>query len=130
MIEDSVDRRSIRRRGQAEANHPLGKLALAQAAAAELCTALRPDAVALADSWDFPDRILNSVLGRHDGNIYEAIFKASVISPLNRKEVPRFLQAFEPNLDKDFLALNNAMCEEALLDEEADEDAGSPQSKL
>ena len=33
--------------------------------------ALRPDAVALVDAFDFPDAILNSPLGREDGNVYE-----------------------------------------------------------
>ena len=99
----------------------VSETALAQAAASELCSALRPDAIALTDSWDFPDRVLNTVLGMHDGNIYEAIYKASVLSPLNRQVVPRFLQAIKPQLDAEFLALRNGLCEDALLGEEENE---------
>jgi len=34
---------------------------------------IRPDAVALVDAFDFPDNILNSSIGRFDGNIYESL---------------------------------------------------------
>ena len=33
-----------------------------------LCEELRPDVIALTDAFDFPDRVLNSALGRADGN--------------------------------------------------------------
>ena len=35
----------------------------------ELLTAIRPDAVALVDAFDFQDVTLGSVLGRYDGNV-------------------------------------------------------------
>ena len=31
---------------------------------------LRPDCVALVDAFDFPDSVLNSTIGRKDGNVY------------------------------------------------------------
>ena len=85
--------------------------------AAEVMAALRPDACALVDAWDFPDRVLNSTIGRYDGNVYEAQYQAAAESPLNRSELPRFLAKVEPYLDKDFLALRNGLCAEALEEE-------------
>jgi hypothetical protein len=64
---------------------------LAEAAAGELCVALRPDACALVDAWDFDDMVLNSTIGRKDGNVYEAQYQAAAASPLNTKAVPDFL---------------------------------------
>jgi acyl-CoA oxidase len=40
----------------------------------QLCREIRNDAVALVDSFNMPDWIIKSPLGRYDGNIYEAYF--------------------------------------------------------
>uniref|UniRef100_A0A8C0LXY6 Acyl-coenzyme A oxidase n=1 Tax=Canis lupus familiaris TaxID=9615 RepID=A0A8C0LXY6_CANLF len=53
----------------------------------ELLTAVRPDAVALVDAFDFKDVTLGSVLGRYDGNVYEHLFEWAKKSPLNKAEV-------------------------------------------
>uniref|UniRef100_A0AAY4A7W1 Acyl-coenzyme A oxidase n=1 Tax=Denticeps clupeoides TaxID=299321 RepID=A0AAY4A7W1_9TELE len=53
----------------------------------ELLTQLRPNAVVLVDAFDYPDEMLNSVLGRYDGNVYENMFEWARKSPLNRTEV-------------------------------------------
>uniref|UniRef100_A0A452QHJ6 Acyl-coenzyme A oxidase n=1 Tax=Ursus americanus TaxID=9643 RepID=A0A452QHJ6_URSAM len=53
----------------------------------ELLTAVRPDAVALVDAFDFQDVTLGSVLGRYDGNVYENLFEWARKSPLNKSEV-------------------------------------------
>lgn len=53
----------------------------------ELLCQLRPNAVALVDSFDFPDKKLKSVLGRYDGNVYENLFDWARRSPLNSSEV-------------------------------------------
>lgn len=47
---------------------------------------VRPDAVALADAWDFSDFRLKSALGRYDGDVYPAIIEASRRDPLNATE--------------------------------------------
>lgn len=52
-----------------------------------LLTRLRPNAVALADSLDYSDRELHSVLGRRDGNVYPALLEWAQQSPLNKSEV-------------------------------------------
>jgi hypothetical protein len=41
----------------------------------ELMDQLRPDAVSLVDAFEFPDNVLNSAIGRYDGNIYESLYK-------------------------------------------------------
>ncbi len=48
---------------------------------------IRPNAVALVDSWDFTDKYLNSALGRYDGNVYEALFESAKRSPLNKSDI-------------------------------------------
>ncbi|XP_074871003.1 peroxisomal acyl-coenzyme A oxidase 1 isoform X3 [Carettochelys insculpta] len=53
----------------------------------ELLVAIRPNAVALVDAFDFHDNHLGSVLGRYDGNIYENMFEWAKKSPLNKTEV-------------------------------------------
>ncbi|KAF8374138.1 hypothetical protein PRIPAC_80567 [Pristionchus pacificus] len=48
---------------------------------------IRPNAVSLVDSFDHSDRQLNSVLGRRDGNVYEALFQWAKSSELNYTDV-------------------------------------------
>ncbi|TPX45691.1 acyl-CoA oxidase [Chytriomyces confervae] len=45
--------------------------------------AVRPNAVALVDSWGIPDYVLNSALGRYDGKVYESMFEMALKEPLN-----------------------------------------------
>ncbi|XP_056135593.1 peroxisomal acyl-coenzyme A oxidase 1 isoform X2 [Lampris incognitus] len=53
----------------------------------ELLSQLRPNAVALVDAFDYRDQMLNSSLGRYDGNVYEHMFDWARSSPLNCTEV-------------------------------------------
>lgn len=48
---------------------------------------IRPNAVALVDAYDFPDTVLQSCLGRFDGQVYKALYDYAKRSPLNKKEV-------------------------------------------
>jgi len=51
----------------------------------QLLEEIRPHAIKLVDSWDFPDWQLNSSLGRYDGKVYEDMFhRASALNPLNK----------------------------------------------
>ncbi|CAK4009248.1 acyl- oxidase [Lecanosticta acicola] len=51
----------------------------------QLMEEIRPHAIKLVDSWDFPDWQLNSSLGRYDGKVYEDMFyRASELNPLNQ----------------------------------------------
>ncbi|XP_060724645.1 peroxisomal acyl-coenzyme A oxidase 1 isoform X1 [Tachysurus vachellii] len=52
-----------------------------------LMAEIRPNAVALVDAFDYRDDMLNSALGRYDGNVYESMFDWAKKSPLNRTEV-------------------------------------------
>ena len=49
----------------------------------EIMAELRPNAIGLVDSFAVPDYLLNSSLGRYDGNVYEALFDFAVREPLN-----------------------------------------------
>ena len=51
-----------------------------------LCRKLRRNAVALVDSFGYEDYLLNSAIGRRDGNIYEALLKAAQSSPFNKTQ--------------------------------------------
>ena len=52
-------------------------------------TALRPDAVAICDGFDYHDNQLASTLGSYDGNVYERLFEAAKKSPMNKEPVPK-----------------------------------------
>lgn len=52
-----------------------------------LLDVIRPNAVALVDSWDYSDFCLRSALGRWDGDVYPALLDYSRRDPLNAKEI-------------------------------------------
>ncbi|XP_037948742.1 probable peroxisomal acyl-coenzyme A oxidase 1 [Teleopsis dalmanni] len=55
----------------------------------EVLKRLRTDAVAICDSFDFHDSVLQSTLGAYDGNVYERIYAAAKQSSLNSQPVPK-----------------------------------------
>lgn len=69
----------------------------------QLLDELRPDAVALTDGWGYLDSSLKSTLGRHDGNVYEAIYSEAKKSPLNTAAKMVGWDALAPQLDLDFM---------------------------
>eukprot|EP00755_Sulcionema_specki_P023178 Sspe_Gene.78272::Locus_48968_Transcript_2_2_Confidence_0.667_Length_2564::g.78272::m.78272/K00232/E1.3.3.6, ACOX1, ACOX3; acyl-CoA oxidase len=72
----------------------------------DLLLALRPDAVAIVDAFDIPDRVLNSALGRYDGNVYEALYEHARDAPLNTTgPFKGFTEYVKPHLDHKFLEL-------------------------
>mmetsp|Transcript_39711 Transcript_39711/g.64460 ORF Transcript_39711/g.64460 Transcript_39711/m.64460 type:complete len:697 (-) Transcript_39711:741-2831(-) len=77
-----------------------------------VCSALRPDAIALTDCWDYNDKALNSTIGSKDGNVYENQYLAAKNAPINQKPVPEFFDAIKPFLDMEFLSLRNKTVEE------------------
>jgi hypothetical protein len=53
----------------------------------------------------FPDNVLNSALGRRDGNVYEALYAGAKASPLNRVDpFPGYAEHLRPGLDLGFIA--------------------------
>jgi len=74
----------------------------------DLLEQVRPNAVALVDAFDIPDRVLNSTLGRHDGNVYEALYESAKRSELNlRDPFDGYYEHLRPHLDLEFLQLRN-----------------------
>ena len=55
---------------------------------------LRPNAVAIVDSFEFTDRELKSVLGRWDGNVYENLLEWAQQQPLNATDVLPFHEKY------------------------------------
>jgi len=56
-----------------------------------LMTEIRPHAVRLVDSWSIPDYLLDSALGRYDGDVYNDLFRRA------HKENPLNMQTFNPD---------------------------------
>ncbi|XP_011443813.3 peroxisomal acyl-coenzyme A oxidase 1 [Magallana gigas] len=54
---------------------------------ADLLAEIRPNAVALVDAFDYPDKTLDSCLGRYDGQVYPALYEYAKNSPFNEQEV-------------------------------------------
>lgn len=52
-----------------------------------LYDAVRTNAVAYVDGFDIDDRILNSCLGRYDGNVYQSLYDWALKSKLNETQV-------------------------------------------
>jgi len=63
----------------------------------QLYVELRPDAVGLTDAFHLSDYVLNSVLGRFDGNVYEAFFERVKSQPGGQATVtPYFDKLIKP----------------------------------
>lgn len=73
----------------------------------QLMAEIRPDCIALTDAFDYPDFILRSTIGRHDGNVYEALFDAAQKSVLNRTDPFDGYKYLEPHLNKELLKHGN-----------------------
>ncbi|KAH8389956.1 hypothetical protein KR200_004726 [Drosophila serrata] len=54
----------------------------------------RPNAVAICDGFDFHDRVLNSVLGSYDGNVYPRLFDSAKRSTMNQKPVQKSFETY------------------------------------
>ncbi|XP_077986283.1 peroxisomal acyl-coenzyme A oxidase 1-like [Glandiceps talaboti] len=74
------------------------QLSMATDQIVSLLAVIRPNAVPLADAFDFRDELLCSVLGRYDGNVYENMYKWATESPLNKTEVHDSYKYLKPML--------------------------------
>lgn len=75
----------------------------------DMLAVLRPNGVALVDAFDIPDSILNSSIGKYDGNVYETLYECARDSELNTDAVRRQLaQTLAPYLDREFLKKGNS----------------------
>ncbi|KAF5759747.1 putative acyl-CoA oxidase, acyl-CoA dehydrogenase/oxidase and middle domain superfamily [Helianthus annuus] len=52
-----------------------------------LYSKVRPNAIALVDSFNYTDHYLGSILGRYDGNVYPKLYEAAWKDPLNDSDV-------------------------------------------
>ena len=48
---------------------------------------IRHEAVPLVDAFDIPDAVLNSSLGRYDGDVYTDLYERALKCPRNKSEV-------------------------------------------
>ncbi|KAJ2084360.1 fatty-acyl coenzyme A oxidase [Coemansia sp. RSA 988] len=63
------------------------------------CTEVRKDAIPLTDAFGYTDYIINSPLGRYDGDVYEKYF--DLVTSLNpQKPVPYFDSLIRPLLER------------------------------
>ena len=52
-----------------------------------LFSTVRKEAVPLVDAFSFPDEVLNSALGRYDGDVYTHLYEWAQKAPRNKKKV-------------------------------------------
>lgn len=64
---------------------------------------VRPDVVTIVDSFDYPDNVLKSSIGRYDGNIYEALIEGASNSSLNKDDPFLGYYSLKPYLNKSLL---------------------------
>jgi len=84
------------------------QMQLIKRTAAKLLDDIRPNAVALVDAWDIPDRVLNSAIGRYDGNVYEALYDSVKKNPLNHTDpFVGYEEELRPYLDLELLKQGN-----------------------
>lgn len=57
---------------------------------------VRVNAIAFVDAFNFSDYIINSPLGRYDGNIYPAYFSRVIKNPLNSGVAPYYETILKP----------------------------------
>ena len=73
-----------------------------------LLVQIRPDAVSIVDSFDIPDNVLNSTIGKFDGNVYEALVEAANKSEMNKVDpFEGYEDSLRPHLDLEFLKKRN-----------------------
>ncbi|XP_064622963.1 peroxisomal acyl-coenzyme A oxidase 1-like [Lineus longissimus] len=76
-----------------------GQLKLIKEEELKLLTAIRPNAIALVDAFDYSDEVLCSALGSYDGNVYQRLFEATKLDPLNEHQVaPTYEKYLKPLL--------------------------------
>lgn len=71
---------------------------------------IRPECVSIVDSFDMPDNILASTIGRFDGNVYEALYDSAKKSNLNKVDpFDGYDKYLKPHLNIEFLKLRNGI---------------------
>jgi hypothetical protein len=96
----------------------------------ELLDECRDDIVAYVDAFDWPDSVLNSTLGRYDGNVYEALFEAAYHSPLNTGKPFKGYEELRKSLDLEFLKLRQKPTPELVMDDDDEASMSMSDSKL
>ncbi|KAL2917998.1 fatty-acyl coenzyme A oxidase [Polyrhizophydium stewartii] len=71
-----------------------------RARVAELCKDIRKDAVPITDSFNYSDFVINSPLGRYDGDIYQAYFDLINAAHPPAKVPPYFKSEIHPLLHR------------------------------
>ena len=60
---------------------------MARSSLYSLLAEVRREGVPLVDAFDVPDEILNSALGRYDGDVYTHLYQWAQRAPRNKKKV-------------------------------------------
>ena len=73
----------------------------------DILLALRRNAVALVDAFDYTDDCLQSCIGCYDGEVYQRLFDNAKNSPMNKNDVSflfiNYLLCFKTNDFKYFI---------------------------
>ena len=83
------------------------QISLARDKLYQLLKEVRREAVPLVDAFDIPDGVLNSALGRYDGDVYTHLYEWAQKAPRNKSKVSWYrvlgldemvMAIFEPQL--------------------------------
>ena len=72
-------------------------ISMARSLLYSLLADVRREAVPLVDAFDVPDEILNSALGRYDGDVYTHLYEWAQRAPRNKKKVSKVLNLLYPS---------------------------------
>ena len=95
-----------------------------------LMSGIRPHAVKLVDAWSIPDYLLESALGRYDGDVYNDLFRRA------HKENPLNQETFNPDWKSEEIVMGEgessarARIETLVLGKTGHEQSGVVKSKL
>ncbi|KAJ1985896.1 fatty-acyl coenzyme A oxidase [Dimargaris cristalligena] len=76
------------------------QLAVIREAMNDLLAIVRKDAVPLVDAFNYTDYVINSPLGRYDGNVYEAYFNLVKTNNPKHNDIPYFDSVIKPLLTR------------------------------
>lgn len=69
----------------------------------DLCSIIRPQAIALVDAFNLSDYIINSPLGCADGDVYNRLFeRVNLANPPNPEKHPYFESTIKPVLLRNY----------------------------
>lgn len=106
------------------------QIKLIQTQISALCQQLRPQAVNLVDAFGFSDYVINSPLGRYDGDIYRAYFDLVKQNNPPKQHMPYFESTLRPILTANYDALERPELDVDSVRAEEEEEVVGPEDDV